>query len=144
MTAPFGSRTKKRLDDFRSGGDGALVNRVDVVDLDRDVWMNVCVDVQLHHAQLHLGLVGAEEKDPVETLATRQSDHVVVERPALVEAIGEDVRLDALVGGAGRPLLIAERARGASLVVSWGADHPLSVHLQQRRSTQSVFVSMAR
>ena len=43
------------------------------------------LDVQLHHAQLHFGLIRPEKQDPVQTLATVEADHVVVERPALMK-----------------------------------------------------------
>ena len=71
-----------------------LVDSVNVVDFDRDVGVDVCLDVELHHAQLHFPLIRPEEQDPVEALAAVKTDHVVVERPALVETFRQDVRLD--------------------------------------------------
>ena len=58
--------------------------------------MDVRLDVELHDAQLHLALLRPEEEDPVEPVAAPEADHVVVERAALVEALGQDVRLDPL------------------------------------------------
>jgi hypothetical protein len=69
---------------------------INVVYLDRDVRVYASLDVELHHAQLHLALLGAEEDDPVEAAATIEADHILIERPALVEPLGQDVRLDPL------------------------------------------------
>ena len=60
---------------------------VNIVHLDGHIRVNVRLDVELHHAQLHFGLIRPEEEDPIQTLATVETDHVVVERPALVQAL---------------------------------------------------------
>ena len=106
ITAPFGSRTKNRrkpplfvrewVNDLRSSGENAFVYGVNIVHLDGHVRVNMRLDVELHHAQLHLGLIRAEEEDPVQTLATVETDHVVVERPAFVKVLRQYVRLDPL------------------------------------------------
>lgn len=88
----------QRIDDLRTRVDGAFMDLVDVVDLDRHVGMDVGVDVQLHHAQLHLTLVGTEEVDPVQPVAAVEANHLVVERSALGEPVGANVRLDPLDG----------------------------------------------
>jgi hypothetical protein len=58
------------------------MHRVKIVHLDRHVRVDVGLEVQLHHAQLHLGLIRPEEQDPVQPISTVQADHVVVEGPA--------------------------------------------------------------
>jgi hypothetical protein len=63
-------------------------NSVDVVNLDRYVRMNVRLDVELHHAQLHFSLIGSEKQNPVEAVTSVKSDDVVVESSALVEVLG--------------------------------------------------------
>src|SRR5512133_2197781 len=82
------------VDDFRSSGLSAFMHGVDIVHLDRHVRVNVRLDVELHHAQLHLALTRTKKDDPVETLAALEANHVVVEVSALVEALRQDVRLD--------------------------------------------------
>jgi len=90
----------ERVDDLRSCGASALMNSVDIVHLDRDIGMNPSLDVEPHHAELHLALIGAEEEDPVEPIATFETDHVVVKRAALVKPLRQDVRLDPFHGHA--------------------------------------------
>jgi hypothetical protein len=77
------------------------MHRVNIVHLNGHVRVDVRLDVQLHHAQLHLRLIRPEEEDPVQPISTVQTDHVVVEGPALVESFREDVRLDPLHSHAG-------------------------------------------
>src|SRR5262245_62975169 len=69
------------------------MNGVDVVDFNRDVRVDVGLDVELGDAQLHFGLVRAEKENPFESFAAVETDDVLVERSALVEPFGQDVRL---------------------------------------------------
>ena len=69
-----------RVDDLGSRGYGTFMHLVDVVDFDRDVGMDVGLEVQLHHAQLHFGLVGAEEEDPVEAVPAVEADRLSAKR----------------------------------------------------------------
>jgi hypothetical protein len=41
---------RERVHDLGTGGACAFVHGIDVVHLDRDVRMNMCLDVELHHA----------------------------------------------------------------------------------------------
>jgi len=84
------------VDDLGSGGASAFVHGVNIVHLDGHIRVNVCLDVEFHHAQLHFGLIRPEEEDPIQTLATVETDHVIVEGPALVKALRQYVRLDPL------------------------------------------------
>jgi len=106
----------QEVDDLGSSPHRPLVNRVDVVDLDGDVGMDVGLDVQPGDAELHLGAVAAKEQDPVEAALLFQPDDALVEGPALVEAVGLDVGLDppdphsgSLVPG---PLLVSAKVYG--------------------------------
>jgi hypothetical protein len=49
---------------------------------------------------LHFAPIRPEEENPVQTVATFETDHVGVERPTLVEALRQDVRLNPLYGHA--------------------------------------------
>jgi hypothetical protein len=84
----------ERVDDLGASRASAVVHSIDIVHFDRNVSVDVSLDVKLHHAQLHLALIRPEEDDPIETLATVEADHVVVEGSAFVEALRQDVRLD--------------------------------------------------
>src|SRR5262245_43295677 len=86
------------IEDLGPGLAGALEHLFHVIYLDRHVRMDVGLDVQLHHAQLNLALVGAEEEDPVEPFTFLEADHVDVEGSALVESVRQDIRLDPLHG----------------------------------------------
>ena len=48
--------------------------------------------------ELDFLLIGTEEQNPVEAMTAVEPDDLVVERPALIETLGEDVRLDPLDG----------------------------------------------
>ena len=58
--------------------------------------MDVRLDVEVHDAELNLPLIRPEEQDPVEAVTAVEPDHVVVERPALLELLRQDVWLDPL------------------------------------------------
>jgi hypothetical protein len=90
----------KGVDDFRSSHAGALLHGVDVVHLNRNIGMNMSLDAELHHAELHLALIGAEEEDPVQPVPTVEADHLFVRGATLVTPLRQDVRLDPLHGHA--------------------------------------------
>src|SRR5579875_633639 len=56
--------------------------------------MDMCLDVELHYAQLHFPLLSAKEDDPVKAIAAIEANHLLVEGSTLLEALREDVRLD--------------------------------------------------
>jgi hypothetical protein len=68
-----------RMDDLRPFHERTFVDRVDVVDLDRNVRADMSLDVELQHAQLDFTLVRAEEQNPVESIAALQPDDLVIE-----------------------------------------------------------------
>jgi len=43
---------------------------VDIVHLDRDIGVNMRLDVELHHGELHFALIGTKEEDPIQPVAT--------------------------------------------------------------------------
>jgi hypothetical protein len=88
----------ERINDFGPCRDGTIVDSVDIVHLDRHIGMNMGLHIELHDTQLYLRLFSPEEEDPIEPVSPSETDHFVVELPALVEALREDVRLDASDG----------------------------------------------
>src|SRR6266487_4329851 len=86
----------KGIDDLGSSLHSPLVNRIDVVDLDGDLRMDVGLDVQPRDAELHLMAVAPEEQDPVEAAMFLQPDDALIEGPALVEVVRSDIGLDSL------------------------------------------------
>jgi hypothetical protein len=89
---------RERVDDLGSGVDSPIMDGVDVIDLNGDVWMNVGFDIERHNAELDFSPVGAEEENPVEAASFFEPDDVPIKGSALLEAIGPDVRLDPFDG----------------------------------------------
>src|SRR6185369_2019135 len=87
---------RERIDNLSSSRDGASMDLVHIIHLDGDVWVDPCVHVELHHAELHFSLLRPEEQDPFESVCLAETEDAGVERPALVEALRKDVRLDPL------------------------------------------------
>src|SRR5262249_22335954 len=72
----------------------------DVIPHIRNIVINKSLDVEHHHADLHLSLIVAEEEDPVQPVPTVEADHLVVKGATLVKPLRKDVRLDPLHGHA--------------------------------------------
>jgi hypothetical protein len=67
------------IDDLGTRSRSALVGRVDIVNLDRDIWMHLGFDIEPHDAELDLALVRPKEEDPVETFPLIEADDSPVE-----------------------------------------------------------------